>query len=129
MSQNDLVSPSGEEALQESSEAGASAEIQREGEPEFLLIAHFKPHVGKIVRFKGTRYAFPLAEIVSDRKRLPGWVKRRPFTLIFHGPRERDVLPEGHYECEFEGGPTYGIYVSPIHTPWPDRQDYQAVFN
>ena len=41
-------------------------------------------------------------------------------------PKERDVLPEGQYDCEFEGGATYSIYVSPIHTPWPDRQDYQA---
>ena len=97
--------------------------------PEFLLLEHFKPHVGKIFRFKGTRYAFPLERIVSDRKKLPGWVKRRAFTLIFYGPKERDVLPEGLYEYEIDGGPTYSLYVAPIFTPQPDRQDYQAVFN
>jgi hypothetical protein len=33
------------------------------------------------------------------------------------------------YECEIEGGPTYRIYVNPVHTPQPDHQEYQAVFN
>jgi hypothetical protein len=120
----------GEAALHESSEAAADAAgAAAENAPEFLLINHFKPHVGKIVRFRGTRHAFPLDRIISDRKRLPDWVKRRPFTLIFRGPREREVLPEGLYHCEIENGPTYAIHVSPIHTPWPDRQEYQAVFN
>jgi hypothetical protein len=96
---------------------------------EFLTIDHFKPHVGKVVHFKGTRYAFPLERILSDRKRLPKWVKRRPFTLIFVGPKESAVLPEGLYECEIEGGPVYELYVNPIHTAAPDRQEYQAVFN
>lgn len=97
--------------------------------PECLLIDHFKPHVGKIFRFKGTRYAFPLEHIRSDDKELPDWVRRRPFTLIFRGPKEREVLPEGLYACEVEGGPVYSIYVAPIFTPQPDCQDYQAVFN
>jgi hypothetical protein len=96
---------------------------------EPLKIEDFKPHVGKIVRFRGTRYALPLERIVSDRKRLPKWVKRRPFILIFVGPKEREVLPEGTYECEFEDGPVYEMYVNPIHTPEPGRQEYQSVFN
>ncbi len=99
------------------------------GEPELLQIRHFKPHVGKVFRFEGTRHAFPLDRILSDRKRLPPGVKRRPFTLIFRGPKEPDVLPEGLYDCEIEGGPTYRLYVIPIYTPRPDRQEYQAVFN
>jgi hypothetical protein len=96
---------------------------------ELLQIEYFKPHVGKLVRFKGTRFAFPLERIISDRKRLPKGVKRRPFVLIFAGPKEREYLPEGLYDCEIEGGPTYRIYVNPIHTPEPDRQEYQAVFS
>ncbi len=28
-----------------------------------------------------------------------------------------------------KGGPTCEIYVNPILTPEPDRQEYQAVFN
>jgi Domain of unknown function (DUF6916) len=96
---------------------------------ELLQIEHFKPHVGKLMRFKGTRFAFPLNRIVSDRKRLPKGAKRRPFMLIFRGPKEHDHLPEGLYDCEIEGGPTYRIFVSPVHTTEPGVQDYQAVFN
>jgi len=96
---------------------------------ELLQVADFKPHVGKIFRFRGTRFAFPLDRILSDRKRLPKGLKRRPFTLIFSGPKEREHLPEGLYESEVENGPTFEIYVIPIHTPHPGRQDYQAVFN
>jgi hypothetical protein len=96
---------------------------------EPLQIEHFKPHVGKLVHFKGTRFAFPLNRIESNRKRLPKGVKRRPFILIFRGPKEREYLPEGLYECEIDNGPIYPIYVTPVHTTEPDRQDYQAVFN
>jgi hypothetical protein len=96
---------------------------------ELLKIEDFKSHVGKTVRFKGTRYALLLERILSDRKRLPKWVNRRPFVLIFVGPREPDVLPEGLYDCEIEGGPVYQLHVNPIHTPDPSRQEYQAVFN
>lgn len=110
------------------SEAGEGGEIAAEAR-ELLLIEHFVPHVGKIFRFTGTRYAFPLDRIDSDPRELPSWVVRRPFTLIFRGPAEREVLPAGIYECEIEGGPTYSIHVAPIHTPRPDRQDSQAVFN
>jgi hypothetical protein len=116
-----------ERALKQKTEAPASKAA--EATPEFLQLTHFKPHVGKIFRFKGTRYAFPLDHILSDRKKLPAWVKRRPFTLIFRGPNQQDVLPEGLYECEIDGGPTYTLYVAPIFTPQLDRQDYQAVFN
>jgi hypothetical protein len=53
---------------------------------------------------------------------------RPPFTLIFAGP-PGDVLPEGEYAFEVEGGPAFEFYVMPIHTPARDRQDYQAAFN
>jgi hypothetical protein len=48
--------------------------------------------------------------------------------LIFTGPRG-DVLPEGFYAAEAEGGAHFDFYILPIHTPASDRQDYQAVFN
>jgi hypothetical protein len=96
---------------------------------EILQIKHFKPHVGKTVRFLGTRYAFPLERIVSDRKRLPPGLARRPFLLIFRGPKEGEVMGEGLYQCEIEGGPTYSLYIMPVYTPQPDRQEYQAAFN
>jgi len=96
---------------------------------ELLLIEHFKPHVGKIFHFKGTRYALPLDRIISGRKRLPKGMKRRPFILIFSGPKAHEHLPEGLYDCEVDGGPTYRMFVNPIFTPAPDRQEYQAVFS
>jgi hypothetical protein len=95
---------------------------------ELLQVEHFEPHVGKLVRFKGTRFAFPLEQIISEKQRFPG-SQRLAFSLIFRGPREREYLPEGLYACEIEGGPTYELYVAPIHTPEQDRQNYQAVFN
>jgi hypothetical protein len=93
-----------------------------------LQIEDFKPHVGKLVRFKGTRFAFPLDRIISDRRRLPKGAKRRPFILIFRGIKEHEYMPDGIYECEIEGGPTHQMYVNPIQTPAPEWQEYQAVF-
>lgn len=95
---------------------------------EFLEIHHFEPLVGKIVRFKGTHFAMPLAKIIPGQKFVPT-AKREPFMLIFRAPKEREHLAEGFYECAFEDGPTYEIYVSPVHTPEPEWQDYQAIFN
>jgi hypothetical protein len=96
---------------------------------KMLQATDFKPHVGKKFRFKGTRYVLPLVQVQADRKKLPDYVKRRPFTLIFRGPKESEVLPEGLYDCEADGGEAYSLYVIPIYTPAPGRQDYQAVFS
>ena len=94
-----------------------------------VQVEDFRPHVGKLVRFKGTRFTFPLDRIVSDRRRLPKGAKRRPFILIFRAVREREYMPDGIYECEIEGGPTHTMYVNPIHTLAPEWQEYQAAFN
>jgi hypothetical protein len=48
--------------------------------------------------------------------------------LIFRGPAG-DLLREGLYVLEVEGGPSFELYVIPVHTPARDRQDYQAAFN
>lgn len=96
---------------------------------ELLLIDHFTPHVGKICRFRGTRYAMPLHRIHADRSEgVPEGMKRKPFILIFRAPKEAEHLAEGRYECEIEDGPTYLMYVMPIMTPQPGLQEYQAVF-
>src|SRR6267143_328471 len=87
---------------------------------ELLLIDDFKPHVGKVFRFGGTRYAFPLDRIISSRDPLQPGMKRQPFILIFRGPKEREYMPGGIYDCEVEGGPTYRMYVNPINTPAPE---------
>ena len=93
-----------------------------------LQIEDFKPYVGKIFRFKGTRFAIPLDRITGYEQPLPEGMKRRPFILIFRAPKEREYLPDGIYECEIDGGPTHTMYVNPIQTLAPEWQEYQAVF-
>jgi hypothetical protein len=119
-----------EQAMSDSNSPSTRAhEVSESGAAEILLIDDFDPYVGRLFHFEGTPYAFPLDHIVCKRERpqFPGY--RMPFTLIFRGPREQQVLPEGLYECKVEDGPSFSIYVAPIHTPAPDRQHYQAVFN
>ncbi len=96
---------------------------------ELLQAEHFQPHVGKLVRFKEAGISMPLDSVVVSDGPLPAGLKRRPFLLIFRGPRDGHVLPEGLYACEIEDGPRYDLHVSPIQTPAPDRQEYQAAFN
>jgi hypothetical protein len=94
----------------------------------FLELDHFEPLVGKTTRFKGTRFEIPLERIIKGQKFVPN-AKRDPFILIWRAPKEREHMPEGYYPCEFVDGPTYMIYVTPVFTPEPEFQDYQAVFN
>jgi hypothetical protein len=96
---------------------------------EVLRLEHFAPHVNKSVRFRGWHGTLRIASVMSiqERPNAPG-VTRPPFTVLFHGPRQ-DILPEGMYTADIEDGPSLEFYISPIHTPAPDRQEYQAVFN
>jgi hypothetical protein len=87
----------------------------------------FTPHVNKLFRFEGRHHQLRLAAVDVDNLPSPP-DQRKPFTLIFHGPRG-DVMPEGFYAAEVEDGARFELYVIPIHTPAPERQDYQAVFN
>ncbi len=96
--------------------------------PEMAAAEHFEPHVGKLFHFMGARHTLTLDRVIHET-RPQTQTTRPPFTLIFRGPKQRDILPEGFYECEIEGGPHVDLYVGPIHTPAPDRQEYQAVFN
>jgi hypothetical protein len=96
---------------------------------EILTIEHFKPHVGKTVRFKGTPHAFVLDRIEGDSSPPPPGYARAPFLLIFRGASKSDVMGVGMYECEFDSGPTYSLHVMPVHTPRPDCQEYQSAFN
>ncbi len=85
----------------------------------------FQPLLGRTFKVRGGRHAFALAEVdVGDEQ--PGLV-RRPFTLIFRG-EPHDVLAEGMYALDAEGGDGFELYLMPIHTPAQGRQDYQAVF-
>ncbi|HEY2134642.1 MAG TPA: hypothetical protein VGH49_02070 [Xanthobacteraceae bacterium] len=97
---------------------------------EQLTPDHFRPHVDKAFGVRGGRHHLVLTEV--DVRRLEGSeaqeVPRQPFNLIFRGP-PGDVLTEGMYMLELEGGPAFELYVIPIHTPRKDRQNYQASFN
>ena len=94
----------------------------------FLEYHHFEPLVGKVVQFKGTPFAIPLSKVIKGEKSLAS-AKRDPFILIFRAPKGTHYMGEGTYECAFEDGPTYSIYVMPAHTPEPEWQDYQAIFS
>jgi hypothetical protein len=88
----------------------------------------FVPHLNKLFRFDGHPDALRLAS--ADAMEAHGRPDSlpKPFILIFHGPRG-EVMPEGFYPAEVEDGARFELYIIPIHTPTPDRQEYQAVFN
>lgn len=96
---------------------------------ELLTVEHFKPHVGKTVRFTGTPYAFVLDRVEGDGAPPPAGYLRAPFVVIFRGSSKTDVMPSGIYDCEIDGGPSYSLHVMPIQTSQADRQEYQAAFN
>jgi hypothetical protein len=97
---------------------------------ELLTAEDFHPHVDKAFRVRGGRHSLTLAEVqaraLSEAERQA--VLRQPFSLVFRGP-PNNVLPEGFYTFEVDDGPSFELYVMPIHTPAQDRQDYQAAFN
>jgi hypothetical protein len=64
------------------------------------------------------------AEARPDR----GEGARAPFLLLLRGPAD-EVLPDGLYALAIEDGPTFDLYVSPVHTPSRAHQDYQVVVN
>jgi len=88
----------------------------------------FEPHVDRLFRFDGQPQVLRWARIdVMDHPPVPG-LDYKAFSLIFTGPRS-DLLPEGFYAVEAEGGARFDLYILPIHTPTPDRQENQVVFN
>jgi hypothetical protein len=97
---------------------------------EPLTPEHFLPHVEKTFQVKGGRHALKLMQVDVHKidEREAKWRQRQPFNLIFTGP-PGDVLREGMYVLEVEGGPQFELYVMPIHTPERGRQDYQSMFN
>jgi hypothetical protein len=97
---------------------------------ERLTPDHFFPHIDKTFRVGGGSHALTLTKV--DARRMEEWeskiAPRQPFLLIFRGP-PGDVLAEGLYALHVEDGPSFELYVMPIHTPEPSRQDYQSSFN
>jgi hypothetical protein len=96
---------------------------------EHLSAEDFLPHVNKAFAVKHGRHALVLMSVEQPRLRDRGEGEfPAPFVLIFRGP-PGDVLPEGVYTLDVESGPSFELYVMPIHTPARDRQDYQSSFN
>lgn len=94
----------------------------------------FAPQVGTSFRVGDGRHVLSLSE-VERLEPQPGHgdPTYQPFTLIFSGP-PGDLLAEGMHTLAPEGvapddGTAYDLYLIPVHTPAPGRQDYQAVFN
>lgn len=94
---------------------------------DVLTAEVFTPHTEKEFRPRGWHGSLTLVSIDSVAR--SGWdvAQRKPFSLIFRGVRD-DILPEGLYVFDVEGGTVFEFYVSPIHTPAPGHQDYQAAF-
>jgi hypothetical protein len=88
----------------------------------------FAPHVGKLFRFPRHNVALRLVKIERHDAFAEPDAERAPFSLTFHGPAN-DLLPEGSYPAQVEGGAVLEFHVMPVHTQSRDRQDYQAVFN
>ena len=89
----------------------------------------FAPHVGASFRVEGGHHVLSLSE-VERLEVQPGHGDPpfQPFVLVFSGP-PGEVLAEGMHTITREDGAAYDLYLIPIHTPAPGRQDYQAVFN
>ena len=88
----------------------------------------FAPHLGTSFRVEGGRHVLSLSEVErleTQPGHAPGFA---PFVLIFSGP-PGDVLAEGMHTIVREDGTACDLYLIPVHTPAPGRQDYQAVFN
>jgi len=97
---------------------------------EMVTAEAFLPHVNKVFRVKQSGHALTLSQVDLRRmdERELAALGRQSFTLIFAGP-PGNVLRDGLYTLEVEGGPSFELYVIPIRTLVRDRQDYQAVFN
>jgi hypothetical protein len=97
---------------------------------EDLTPEHFELHLHKTFHVKDSRHALILSAI--DRRRREEWEHamefREPFNLVFRG-EPGAVLPEGLYTLEVQDGPSFELYVIPVHSPALDRQNYQASFN
>ena len=88
----------------------------------------FLPHVDKRFRVKGGRHVLTLTQVDMPAGAHAKGAPRPPFNLIFSGP-PGDILREGLYTLEVEDGPSFDLYVIPVHTPILGRQDYQAAIN
>ena len=59
-----------------------------------LTIDDFTPHIGKLVHFTGTPFAFPIDRVIGDGGPPPPGLPRAPFIVIFRGPKT-PIMAEG----------------------------------
>jgi hypothetical protein len=90
-----------------------------------LTAEQFSPHVGELFQLGDTELSLTLVT-VDVQKANEG--ERAPFSLIFRGPKT-PWAPEALWALKATNGTVYEFHMAPIHTPHPDQQDYQAVFN
>ena len=68
-------------------------------------LEEFQPFVGRIFTVETTGHALALDHIATDPHIVPRPGDRRPFILVFRGPKTPDYLREGLYACRIEDGP------------------------
>jgi hypothetical protein len=90
-----------------------------------LTADRFSPHVGELFQMGDTELSLTLVAVEVQEAPAGG---RTPFSLIFRGPKS-PWAPENLWPVKGPDGTMHEIYIAPIHTPSPDCQDYQAVFN
>jgi hypothetical protein len=86
----------------------------------------FRPHIGEAVLLPGG-HKLTLVSVDEHSAKVSGG-PRAPFSLILRGVAQ-PIVPEGLHRLTLEDGPSFELYLIPIHTPSRDRQDYQIVFN
>lgn len=85
----------------------------------------FAPHIGKAA---SVRDGQKLALVAVEERNAPGSASRAAFSLLLRGA-PAPIVPEGMHRLTFEDGASFELYLIPVHTPSPDHQDYQIVFN
>ncbi len=94
-----------------------------------LTAETFAPHVGASFQVEGGHHVLSLSEVERLQKE-PGLSDQyAPAVRAGVQRSPGDVLAEGMHTIKVEDGTAYDLYLIPIHTPEPGRQDYQAVFN
>lgn len=95
---------------------------------ELLTAEAFAPHLGKQMHPQGQHRVLTLVSMQVDHRPGRSAGTRTPFRLLLRGVAD-DVLPEGLYTVVIDDGPTFDLYIIPVHTPSHAHQDYQVVVN
>lgn len=95
-----------------------------------LQVTDFEDLIGDRVRIRSEdAEALTLTLAEAQGLRTGETERRRPFSLLFHGPSE-PVLPQGTYRVEHESMEALDLFLVPIG-PDPEAQAdmvYEAVF-